>query len=88
MISQDLLEILVCPETRQPVEIISPEKLVQINQEIKSGNVKNAGGGVVEGELSGALLRKDRRIAYPVRGGIPIMLVGEGFYCDIFAQLD
>ena len=41
-VSTELLEILVCPETRQPVTLATPERLEELNQKIRSGELRIA----------------------------------------------
>ena len=43
-ISDDLLEILCCPETKVPVEMLSAERLERLNQQIAAGKVAAVGG--------------------------------------------
>lgn len=76
-VSDRLLEILACPETRQPVERASSELLREINEKIKEGKLRSRGGELVESILEEALVRKDGAVLYPVRSGIPVMLVDE-----------
>jgi uncharacterized protein YbaR (Trm112 family) len=76
-VSTELLEILVCPETKQPVSLATPERLEELNQKIRSGELRNRGGDAVEKELTEALIREDGRVLYPVDDGIPVMLVDE-----------
>ena len=47
-VSQELLEILVCPETKQPVAPASEEIIANVNQRISSGGLRNRGGDPVE----------------------------------------
>lgn len=77
MISQDLLNILVCPETKEPVQYADSALLAKLNAEISAGRMKNRGGQPVNETLDGALVRKDGAFAYPVRKDIPVMLVDE-----------
>ena len=77
MVDPELLEILVCPETRQPVREAEPELVQRLNAAIAAGSVKNAAGEVVRDAVEGGLVREDRRVVYPVREGIPIMLIDE-----------
>ena len=76
MIHPELLEILCCPETRQPVRE-APKHLVEsVNRAIQDGGF--AGGDAPSpGPLDGGLLREDGKFLYPVRNGIPIMLIEE-----------
>ena len=76
-VSQDLLDILVCPETKQPVVPASDEVLAQINSQIEAGKLRNRGGDVVSNAISEGLLREDGTILYVVDDGIPVMLIEE-----------
>ena len=76
-VSTELLEILVCPETKQSVSLATAERLEELNQKIRSGELRNRGGEAVEKELTEALIREDGRVLYPVDDGIPVMLIDE-----------
>ena len=77
MIHPELLEILCCPETRQPVRQ-APEALVEsMNQAIRDGSLKSGAEGDEPAVLQGGLLREDGQFLYPIRNGIPIMLIEE-----------
>lgn len=78
MLNPDLLALLVCPETHQDVALALPDEIAQINAVIALGQLRTASGAMVEQPLDAALIRSDRRVAYPIRDGIPVMLVGEG----------
>lgn len=72
-----LLDILVCPETRQPVRLADAALLDRVNEAIAEGSLENRGGGRVQVPLDGGLLRDDGRLLYPVRDDIPVMLLDE-----------
>jgi uncharacterized protein YbaR (Trm112 family) len=76
-VSQDLIEILICPESKQPVALADAATLAALNQRIRAGQLRNRGGTKVEKELAEGLLRQDRKVLYPIDDGIPIMLIEE-----------
>jgi uncharacterized protein YbaR (Trm112 family) len=76
-ISQDLLDILVCPETRQPLTLAGDELLQRLNQRIRDGALRNRGGDAVESELAAGLVRQDGAVLYPIEDDIPVMLIEE-----------
>ena len=79
MISDALLKILVCPESKQPVALASEAVLSRTNERIRARALKNRAGAAVTDEIDGALVREDGRLAYPIRDGIPILLIDEAF---------
>ena len=76
-VASELLEILVCPETKQGVSHASGEVLAQINQKFESGQLRNRGGDAVTVPVQEGLVREDGRILYVVEDGIPVMLIEE-----------
>ena len=76
-VSQELLEILVCPETRQPVSEAGNDLIARLNGEIEAGNLRNRGGDAVSQAIEEGLLREDGKVLYPVEDGIPVMLIEE-----------
>ena len=78
MIDAELLALLVCPETHQDVTLATPGELALLNEAIREGHVRTAGGNPVNQPVEAALIRVDRSIAYAIRDGIPVMLVAEG----------
>ena len=77
MIDPELLEILACPETKEPVSPAPPELIERLNAAIRAGRVVNRGGEAVKEPVDGGLVRADRRFLYPIRDEIPIMLIEE-----------
>lgn len=77
MVDQELLDILVCPETRQPVRPADRELLGRLNAAIAEGRVRNQGGQPLADPIVEGLVREDGRVVYPIRDGIPIMLIEE-----------
>jgi uncharacterized protein YbaR (Trm112 family) len=78
MIDPELLSLLVCPETHQDIALADPAEVQALNAAILRGDVRTVGGTPVAAPLEGALIRADGEVAYPIRDGIPVMLVAEG----------
>ncbi|ETW94786.1 MAG: hypothetical protein ETSY1_33400 [Candidatus Entotheonella factor] len=76
-ISQELLEILVCPETKQPLTVAAETLVGQLNERIAQGTLTNRAGATVAEAIDSGLVREDGRYLYPVRDDIPIMLIDE-----------
>ncbi len=85
MVDPELLEILVCPETHQPVRPAEDELLSRLNEAIRSGGVTNRGGNAVDDPVEEGLVREDNKVLYPVREDIPIMLIDEAIELDKLA---
>ena len=81
-ISEELLEILVCPETKQPVQPASADQLAALNTRVREGTLRNRGGDPVDDELHEGLVREDGTVLYPVDDGIPVMLIEESIQLD------
>ena len=77
MIHPELLEILCCPETRQRVREAPAALVESMNRAIRDGSLETPAGGGEAGVLDGGLVREDGKFLYPVRNGIPIMLIEE-----------
>ncbi|MFP8870420.1 MAG: hypothetical protein VCB43_02640 [Myxococcota bacterium] len=76
-VSQELLDILVCPETKQRVSAAGDETISQINARVSSGELRNRGGESIAAPISEGLIREDGKIVYIVDDGIPVMLIEE-----------
>lgn len=81
-LSKELLEILVCPESKQDLRLADDEILTKLNSRIKEGKLKNKAGQTVKDTCSGALIRKDSKFLYLIREDIPIMLIDESIPAD------
>ena len=76
-VSQELLAILVCPETKQPVALAPTELVDTLNAHIQNGTLKSRVGEVVSAAMDAALVREDQHYCYPIRDDIPVMLIDE-----------
>ena len=77
MIDAELLQMLRCPETRQTLTPATAAVLDGVNQRIAAGGLQNRAGRAVPEKLEAGLLREDGKFLYPVRQGIPVMLMDE-----------
>lgn len=76
-IPDDLLEILICPESRQTLAHAPKEILDALNEKIRAGELRNRGGEPVTKPLEAGLVREDGKRLYPVEDDIPVMLIEE-----------
>lgn len=77
MIDEELLAILACPETKEPVALAEDDLIAALNSRIARGQVKNRAGKTVEGNIDGGLVRADGAYLYPIQDQIPILLLDE-----------
>jgi uncharacterized protein YbaR (Trm112 family) len=78
VIDKDLLSILACPQSHQPLREATAADLEQVNRRISAGSVKNVGGKPVSAALEAGLVRQDGKRIYPIKDGIPVLLIDEG----------
>lgn len=77
LVHPELLEILVCPETLQPVRLADDTLVRSLNDAAARGTLRDRTGRPVGVRLDGALVREDGTLAYPIRDSIPVMLMEE-----------
>lgn len=78
MLDKELLAILACPETKKDLELADPSVVAKVNAAIKEGKVQNRSRQKVSQKIDGGLMRKgDTHYIYPIRDGIPILLIDE-----------
>ena len=87
-IDPELLEILVCPESRQPVKLAGEALVERLNAAQSEGKLKNRAGQKVEQPMQGGLIRDDRAFLYPIIDDIPVMLIDEAIPLEGFLSLD
>jgi uncharacterized protein YbaR (Trm112 family) len=81
-VDKDLLAILCCPETKLDVSLADEALITKLNDAVSQGVLKNKAQKLVTELLDGGLIRADRKILYPIREDIPVMLIEEGIPLD------
>jgi len=61
----NLLEIICCPETHQPLRHADAELVTDLNQRIEAGTLLDRVEEKVGQKIDGGLLREDGKILYP-----------------------
>ena len=73
----ELVNMLRCPISGQTLSLADDALLAQVNERLSERRVLppvDDGSGARE-PITGALIRTDRKMLYPIRRGIPILLV-------------
>jgi len=77
-VDKDLLAILCCPETKLDVTLADEALISKMNEAVSRGVLKNKAQKPVTELIDGGLIRSDRKILFPIREDIPVMLIEEG----------
>ena len=72
-----LLDLLVSPDTRQPLAMLDNAGLEALNRAIAAGGVVRADGSAQAQPLREALVSGDRKQVFRVDDGIPVLLADE-----------
>lgn len=75
--NKNLLDIVCCPLTKLPLQLLDGTRLVRLNSAIETGTIHARSKNSVDEQLVEALVTRDGRLVYPVRDGIPILLEEE-----------
>ena len=76
-VDPELLEILRCPESLQPVRLAEDSLLRRLQEKARQGTLQNLQGVKITPDFEALLLREDGKRAYLVRDGIPVMLIDD-----------
>ena len=77
MISDELLALLRCPQTMQAMTVALPEQLAQIEAKRAAGTLRDRAANLVNEPISAGLVRADGKLLFPIRDGIPVLLLDE-----------
>ncbi|WP_407354398.1 Trm112 family protein [Luteimonas sp. R10] len=72
-----LLDILVCPASRQPLSLLDKAGLEALNRAVAAGTLRRADDSPQPEPLREALVTRDRKRVYRIDDGIPVLLVEE-----------
>lgn len=86
MISEDLLSILRCPVTHQPLHAADSSLLARLNAKIEAGQVVNRLGEAISQPLDGGLVNQAGTLLYAVRDDIPCLLTDEAIDLEQYAD--
>ena len=69
-----LLDLLVCPLTRQPLAMLEARGLEAVNAAVAADGVVRGDGSAQAEPLREALVTRDRKTVYRIDDGIPVLL--------------
>ena len=81
-----LLDLLVSPDTRQPLSLLDAKGLEALNRAIGAGTVNKADGNPLAQPLRQALVTRDRKQVFRLDDGIPVLLAEEAIATDQIAD--
>ena len=73
-----LLDLLVCPATRQPLAPLDAQGLDALNRAVAAGMIRRNDDCPQTEALTEALITRDRKTVYRLDDGIPVLLAEEG----------
>lgn len=72
-----LLDILCCPVSKSPVNLLGRAQLDTLNAAIRAGSVQTTAGIAVGTPLAAGLITADGKAIYRIEDDIPVMLADE-----------
>lgn len=81
-IDEELLNLLVCPETREKLRLADEALIGRINTAIQEGKLKTRRGTALKARIDGGLVRPDGKVLYPIQDNIPNLLIDDAIPID------
>lgn len=79
---EDLLDILRCPANGLRLRLATPELIRELETRRAGAGLRTLAGKPVDEPLRAGLVREDGLVFYPVREGIPMLLIEESILLD------
>jgi uncharacterized protein YbaR (Trm112 family) len=77
MVAEELLALLRCPETRQPLTVATPELIARLESLRAANKLRDRSGNPYSGSIESGLVTADGAYFYPIRDKIPVMITAE-----------
>ena len=77
MLTDEVIDLLRCPENRMRLARGGTDMVARINREIVARRLRNRRGVALAKQIDALLVREDGRLAYLVVDDIPILLADE-----------
>jgi len=79
---QELLELLVCPKTKQKLVLLPDNLLKEINAKITKKEIKNIGNELITKQADEALLEPNSKVVYFIIDHIPILIFEDAYLLE------
>ncbi len=83
---KNLLDIICCPVTQLPLEMLDSARLGRLNAAIEAGEIKNHAAIKSTEQIEAALVTRDGRLVYPIRNDIPVLMEEESIDWNQLAE--
>jgi uncharacterized protein YbaR (Trm112 family) len=81
-----LLDILCCPDSKQPLDLLNPAELAALNAAIAAGGLERHDGSRQAEPIREGLITRDHKTVYRIDDGIPVLLLDESIATALVAD--
>jgi uncharacterized protein YbaR (Trm112 family) len=81
-IDDELLNLLVCPETRDKLSLADDALVARVNAAIQKGTLKTRRGTPIKSRIDAGLVRPDGNVLYAIVDNIPNLLIDDAITLD------